>query len=203
MPPSKRGKRKRRSELKQILLLLALKMEGPVGRYRLKDVLGLPEHEGLVRMMLSELKKEGHVFVRKTGCELTEKGKEILHNLLQEHGIIKLTTVDLEPLNVGPRGAALHIKNRKAGNKSLTDVRDAAVKAGATGAIILTYKNGLLEVPRVYADLSRESSTLTGRLLRSFNLSDGDVIIVGFSDDIWRAMEGALSASTVLTADTS
>ena len=49
---SDRGKRKTRDTIKQILLLLIIQREGPIGRYRLKSLLEMPLHEGIVRHML-------------------------------------------------------------------------------------------------------------------------------------------------------
>ena len=72
----RKGKRKSRSDVKELLMLLILDREGPIGRYRLKKFLGLSKHEGLVRQMLKELKIRGYILANKSGSVLTEIGKK-------------------------------------------------------------------------------------------------------------------------------
>lgn len=199
MADSRRGRRRKRSGLKELLLLLALKMEGSIGRYRLKGVLGLSEHEGLVRLMLAELKRGGYASASRSGCELTEEGERLLRGRLASYGIVGIGDVDLEALNVGPESVALHVRDRSIEASSLILMRDAAVRAGAAGGMVIKYSEGHLEVPSVYKDLSKEDSELTEGLLKRFDLSEGDMLIIGFSDDRWRALEGALSAARVLS----
>lgn len=73
--PRRKGKLGKRSQIKELLMLLVLSWEGPIGRYRLKHVIGLSEHEGLVKQMLADLQKQGYISARKSGCTLTEKEK--------------------------------------------------------------------------------------------------------------------------------
>ncbi|MFQ6075420.1 MAG: DUF4443 domain-containing protein [Candidatus Bathyarchaeia archaeon] len=195
----RRGRRRKRSRLKELLLLLALKLEGPIGRYRLKEVLSLTEHEGLVRLMLEDLKNGGYASSSRAGSELTEDGERLLRTSLDGYGIVEIRDVDLEPLNVGPESVALHVRDRWIKVRSPISMRDAAVRAGAAGGMVIRYRSGHLEVPSVYPDLSEEHPELTKELLKLFDLSNGDTLIIGLSDDRWRALEGALSAAGVLS----
>lgn len=45
-----------KAELKLIPTFVTLKLNGPIGRYRLKEMLSLSEQEGIVRLMRSDLK---------------------------------------------------------------------------------------------------------------------------------------------------
>lgn len=195
----RRGKRKKRSELKELLLLLILKSEGPVGRYRLKDMLNLSEHEGLVRLMLADLQKNNYVSASRAGCELTSKGISLSEESLKKYNIIDVKELDLGPLKAGPESLVVHVHGVADRIESAMETRDVAVRAGASGAIILTYKNRSLGIPAAYPDLSQDYPDLTKHILRSFGLSDNDVLIVGFSEDRWRALEGALLAAVTLT----
>jgi len=197
MFPIKRGKRKKRSELKVLLMLIILKLKGSIGRYRLKEMLDLSEQEGLVRLMLIDLKREDLIKTSKTGCELTPRGEEFLGDFLKKYGIVDIKEMNLEPLKIGPETFVLQIRGYSI-PESITRLRDAAVRAGASGAVLITYEQGLLKVPTVYPSLENEHPKLAADLRETLNLSDGDVLMACFSRDKWRALEGGLSATMFL-----
>lgn len=189
MSKNKLGKRRQRSELKNLLLLATLSLQGRTGRYRLKNILNLSEREGVVRMMLNDLKCGGYIDVNKAGCELTEKGK----TLLEKYRIIAIKDVDLEVLGLRHRCLAIHIRGPV--TKKIIELRDTAVRAGADGAILICNEEGRLKIPTVYDDLDVKFPEMAGQLREAFNLSTGDILLVGFSEDRWRALEGALAAT--------
>lgn len=82
-----RGSKKKRSDVKELLMLWILKRKSPIGRYRLKYMLGLSEHEGVVRQMLEEFQKQGYVSASRSGCVLTDRGKSFLENRLRSYYI--------------------------------------------------------------------------------------------------------------------
>lgn len=197
MSPTEGRKHRKRSELKLILTLIILKLKGPIGRYRLKEMLNLSEQEGIVRFMLSDLKQEGFIKTGKIGCELTPEGEEFLESLLRKYGLVDIIEMNLESLKVGPENFILQIRGHSI-PKSIAELRDAAVRVGASGAVLITYERGVLRVPTVYPNLEDEYPKLVVDFHKALNLHDGDIILACFSEDKWRALEGGLSAATVL-----
>jgi len=189
------GRRKVRSELKELLMLLTLKLAGPVGRYRLKKMLGLSEHEGLVRLMLADLRKGGYVSSGRRGSKLTVNGEGLLEQRLKAHDIVEFKDVNMKPLKTGRFSVGVHLLGKANAIQSCMKQRDVAVRAGATGATILTLEEGLLSIPTVYRNFSSEYPNLADRIHRLFNLADGDVLIIASAEDRWRALEGALAAA--------
>ena len=193
------GKRKSRLELKELLMLLLLKLEGPVGRYRLKHMLGMTEHEGVVKLMLADLRQTGHISSNKLGSKLTIKGENLLNQRLKNYSIVTIEDVNISPLEVGLVSVGIHLKGKTDTIKSGIEQRDATVRAGATGATILTYKDGVLGIPKVYPDISSKYPNLNDQIHRLFNLVNRDVLIITSATDRWRALEGALAAAKILT----
>jgi len=170
-------------------------MEGRVGRYRLKGLLDLYEHEGLVRLMLSELAEKGYIKAEKTGCSMTPAGERYLASVLSKVGIGDIRRIDLSELQLGPACVAVQICDRQERFSDGIEQRDSAVRAGARGATVLLFKDNVFSVPRVYHNLSAEYPGLAREILDSFRLKDGDALIVGFADSTSKALEGALAAA--------
>lgn len=198
MYEAKTGKRKKRSEIKFLLLLIMIRREGPIGRYRLKEMLDLSEREGLVRLMLSDLKHEGCIRTGKSGSELTGKGEALLGDLFKKYEILNVKEMNLKALGIGPQSFVIHLHGHKI-PEPVVELRDTAVKAGASGAVLLTYEKGALTVPTVYSDLALEHPELAEKILKNFDLSEGDILVVGFSNNRWRALEGCLAVIMFLS----
>ena len=191
-PVVKHGKHKKRSESKVLLLLIMLELEGPIGRYRLKEMLDLSEQEGLVRLMLADLKRESLAKTSKAGCELTRKGKRFLKETLKKHGIVEIKEIFLELLGKGSESFTFQCRGSSM-PASITDLRDVAVRYGSSGAILILYDQGILKVPEVYTDLRDKHQGIANNICKALNLSDGDIILTTFSGNKWRALEGGLS----------
>jgi len=191
------GRARKRSKRKELLLLLSLHLAGPIGRYRLKEILGLDEHEGVVKLMLQELRRSRLVSASKQGCQLSEAGRRYLKERLREYGIRKFSWVDLGPLQKGDEAFCVQVAKCAQRVASGMEQRDIAVKGGADAALIITVKGGALTIPPDY-NLSTGSPSVAARLRKEFAPASDDVLIVGFSSDRWRAVEGALAASMSL-----
>jgi len=192
----RRGKRKKRSELKETLILLILSLKGPVGRYRLKDMLGLSEHEGVVKLMLKELKSSEFIRSGAQGATLTRKGEMLLKKRLDKLGIAVIRDLDLKDLETGPYTVVAHLPKKASLFDSVLRYRDEAIRAGALGTTIITYKEGVLSVPMVYSNLLEVFPSAAEKLLETFNLQDGDALLVVSGVDRWKAMEGALAVAS-------
>ena len=93
-------------------MLLISNREGPIGRYHLKDIMGLSEHEGLVRQMLVDLRKQGYSSTSKSGCVLTQNGKTLLMKRLKVLHIADIKPFDSPIFQAGPVSIGLHLQNR-------------------------------------------------------------------------------------------
>jgi len=181
-------------DLKTLLLLLLLRKEGMIGRYRLKEMLDMQRREGVVRRMLEDLTERRWVRPTRSGCVLTEEGEKAVGKLLRERGMVDAKQVDLRGVDIGPESALVQLRNRRITGSILT-LRDAAVKVGARGAVILTYKDGELGDPSTYRNLSTRHPEVTRILEKSLKLLEDDIVAVSFADTHPRALEGALAVA--------
>ena len=193
-----RGKTKTRNPLKETLLLLILQIEGPVGRYALKDMAGMADHEGVVRLMLTELKEDGHVTPTRQGNVLTDKGERFLARRLKDHAIIALKELRVPMLMSGPAAVGVHLRRKAETIPPLIELRDAAVRAGATGSTLLVFKDGLLTVPNVYPNLACVHAETNHHLMKTFDLSEDDLLIIISASTTWKAYEGAIATAMSL-----
>lgn len=179
-------------ELKEALLLYALRYWGPMGRGRLKEVLELPE--GIVRGLLKKAQAKGWIKAERAGCSITETGKDALDEKIRSMRITYVSRVSGECLGIGPlcygvlmKGAATRI------NKGI-EQRDAAVRVGAKGAVSLVFRGGSLIIPGVCENVGLMMPEVVGAL-SAFNIQEGDLLIIAFADNHWRAIEGAFCAA--------
>lgn len=182
-----------RLELKETLLLFALRHWGPMGRGRLEEVLGLPE--GIVRGLLRRAQMAGWVKAGRAGCSITEAGKRALDESLAKMGISSAAMVSGEGLGVGPLSYGVLVSRGAEKVRLGIEQRDAAVRAGAKGVVSLTYMDGRLGIPGVCKDMASSMPEATRVLSSAFRLKEGDLLLVAFADDLWRAIEGAFSAA--------
>lgn len=180
-------------------MLLIMNREGPIGRYHLKDLLDLSEREGVVRQMLASLQKQGHVSASRSGCTLTQKGKALLEGRLKALNIMDIKTFDFPVLRAGPISIGVHLQNRADKVGSAMEIRDIAVRAGATGATIIFFKKGKLNIPSVHPDFLSEYPNLAQKIRESFDLGENDVIVVVSAEDEWRGFEASITIADALS----
>ncbi len=196
MSKEKSGKRKQRPELKNLLLLLILNLEGEMGRYRLKNLLGLSDHEGIVKLMLNELSSEGYIEANRTGCRLTTSGEAFLQEMLRKYNITRIKNLDLNVLGLEGESFVLQINGQYP--QRLVELRDVAVRAGAGGMVLVYNEGGHLKIPAVCDNLDLERPAMSKRLRDLFDVSLSDMFMIGLAEDKWRALEGALAAAMKL-----
>ena len=180
-------------------MLLILNREGPIGRYRLKDVMGLAEHEGLVRQMLADFQKQGCVSARKSGCSLIRKGKTLLDKRFKALHIADIKPFVSPILRTEPASVGLHLQNRADKVDSAMKIRDVAVRGGAIGATVILFKEGKLSIPSVQSDFLSENLSLDEKVHESFNLKDNDVVVIVSADDEWRGFEASITIAEALS----
>lgn len=187
-----------RSLLKRLLTLYLIKTEGLIGRYSLCRMTDVPE--GIMRGLLSNLRRKNLVVASKGGSRLTGKGTRELERLFKEYSIGGIAEFDPGILRVSKEHVAIHLKSIPR-IRSILDLRDFAVRHGARGAVLVLFKEGKLSVPNVYDDLVQVSPSLAKEFFDLFKLRDSDAVIICGSEDKWRALEGGLAVAMFVRAE--
>ena len=157
------------------------------GRKAMADRIG--GGEGSMRTIIEYLREEGLVDVKQTGIKITKAGNDFVSRLP-----LQVYTLDAPDISLGEYSVAVQVKGVASKVKSGMEQRDQAIKAGADGATTVVVNGDRLTVP-VDFDLDKGRPETAWALRRLFDLSDGDVIIIGTSVSLQRAEEGAMAAA--------
>ena len=203
-PPSpatktERGKRKTRSTVKQILLLLIIQQEGPIGRYRLKTLLEMSLHEGIVRHMLEEYQAAGIITSSRQGAALTAQGHLYLHQLLRQFRIRDIQQLAIPLMSTHPTTLGIHLHDCADQIISAMEIRDIAVRGGATSATVVVFRDEVLTIPAVDPLFVTDNPVFTRQIHATFALQPNDVIILISADSHWRGLEAAIHVAESLT----
>jgi hypothetical protein len=184
-------------EQKEALLLWAIQDATCIGRYKLVSILGVSD--GVTRGFLTQLTKRGYIKAKKfVGCTLTAKGKKRLAELFAKLKVREIKDIDTGSLGLASKSVVAHIRGRARHVHSGIEQRDAAIKAGASGAITIIFHDGRFLLPPENLDLSKKNAELTRRLRQEFQPLENDTLLICSADDRWRAVEGVLSAAQTL-----
>ncbi|MEM1943601.1 MAG: DUF4443 domain-containing protein [Candidatus Caldarchaeum sp.] len=164
-----------------------------MGRKRLKELLGIGE--GSVRTMLSRLVSSGLAFSSREGLRLTEKGMELYSYLSRT--VSELKRVVFEMPWTAKHNFGVVVRGMAGKVSTGVDERDEAVRNGASAAMVLTYTESGLEMPRV-SNLSIERPEFAGKIISLFHPSVNDVVIIAGADDEVKSRYAALAAAVKL-----
>ncbi len=176
--------------------LLAIGDEGPIGRIELSRELGLGE--GAIRTILKHLTHARIIVTARGGCGLTKRGVSLYNSL--RFKLSKPFLVDAKQLALDKVSAAVLIRGAGHLVKRGIEQRDAAIRAGATGACTLVSRRGELVMPMVENEewhLDPEDP-LVRELKKSMSPNDGDVLTVVSAQDRGLAEYGAMAAALTL-----
>jgi len=169
---------------------------GPIGRIELSRKLGLGE--GAARTIIKHLTAQNIVDPAKDGCVLTQRGKQLYKSLRSK--LSEVRSVDAGQLALDKASAGVMVRNSAALVRRGIEQRDAAIRAGATGACTLVYRKGKLTMPMG----DREEWTLETKdglsyeLLRCFEPRDEDVITIVSAPNESLAEHCAIAAALTL-----
>ncbi|MCX6695807.1 MAG: DUF4443 domain-containing protein [Candidatus Altiarchaeota archaeon] len=167
--------------------------DGPVGRKKLVKLLGLGE--GSVRTIIKKLSQDGLLESRMQGHSLSRKGVRKLESMAKEFTRpIAFSSMDISEKQqsmVVVRNAADFVKSPG------LDERDIAVRAGASGSVILVFDGGSVKFPS--DDFSADKFVDLTAKLDSMKLKDGDVVVISFADSQNSAEDGALAVALELS----
>jgi predicted transcriptional regulator len=170
--------------------------KGPIGRIELSRTLGLGE--GAIRTIIKHLSSSGIVEPAKEGCLLTQRGVVLYRSLRSK--LSETHPVDARQLALDRASAAVLIKNSSAAVKRGIEQRDAAIRAGATGACTLVYRDEKFVMPMG----ERENWTLAGKdplfvdLEKLFAPRSGDVITIVSAPNMGLAEHSAVACALTL-----
>ncbi|MCS7097926.1 MAG: hypothetical protein NZ922_02980 [Candidatus Methanomethyliaceae archaeon] len=177
-----------------IKTLLLLENES-MGRQTLSRYLNLGE--GSVRTIIKRLSEKGLIFVDPVGgCSLTELGHDLVKKIREV--IISEREINLKDFEIKSQAWAIHIRPMFNMTINITKLRDIAVKNGADGMLIFSFRDSKISLPLVYEDISRDFPEVRDLLIKSFELRDGDLIFVGFAENRKLAELSTLAAAISL-----
>jgi hypothetical protein len=164
-----------------------------VGRNRLSERLGLGE--GTIRTLIDRLLNARLIEISRSGCELTRNGQSILNELNARFGA--RSKVPQSSATVGTRNFGILVKGAANRVKDGIEQRDAAVRAGAGGAVTFVVKHGDLVMPPGEPAVRGQESA-TDRIQEMFQPEENDVIVIAGADNDRAAEEGARAAAWTL-----
>jgi len=168
------------------LLRTLLKLhETTLGRKNLVKYLGIGE--GSVRTIIKKLSSAGLIDSSKTGHMLTHEGEKYVDNIMSR--ISAPAHVELGDFLPGDT-CAVKVTGIGLDRGDWVDLRDIALKNGADGAVILV-NDGKLRFPS--KDMDIDDYPLVRKALSDMEGPDKGAIVIGFSANLAKAEDGALS----------
>jgi len=167
--------------------LMVLSDQKRKGRKHIAEAVGIGE--GSMRTIIEYLRDLDMIDIRQTGVKITRHGNAFLSDLP-----IKTANIGHGSIAVGQECVAVQMSNN--GNKIKLGVeqRDSAIMAGAEGATTLVVRDGRLIVPPDYI-IDEHDPGLASKLRETFNVREGDAIIIGTASTVAKAEDGALAAA--------
>jgi len=167
--------------------LMVLSDQKRKGRKQIADAVGIGE--GSMRTIIEYLRGLDMIDIHQTGVKITRHGNDFLTNLP-----IKMANIGQGSIALGQECVAVQMSNNGDKIKMGVEQRDSAIMAGAEGATTLVVKNGKLTVPPDYV-IEEHDPKLSVLLRGTFNVREGDAIIIGTASSVGKAEDGALAAA--------
>jgi hypothetical protein len=181
----------------ELFVLWLLTTEREIGRYRLARMLGVSQ--GIVRGMLADMKRDGLIVVRhRAGTRASPKGLRELVALMKRHHLRLVKRSDQGLLGLGSRSVLFHAAGRSRQLGQGVEQRDAAIKAGATGAVTFLFDGTTLKFPGVAESLSKRNPAAFEQLRSQLKMEKGDVVLIAFAGTWWDAARGGFAAVRTL-----
>ncbi|MBR2254839.1 MAG: DUF2111 domain-containing protein [Candidatus Methanomethylophilaceae archaeon] len=160
----------------------------PIGRKKLSSLINVGE--GSTRTILMMLQEQGYITIGKSGIILTSKGQD-----LKKEAHMDMAHIESSGLTIGEYDCAVRVPKMARMVKIGCEERDAAIRAGATGATTLVYAGGKLSFPGSDFPVDQE----VDRKIRStFTLKNDDVVIIGTGPTELSAEIGAVIAGLTI-----
>lgn len=165
-----------------------------IGRARLSREISLGE--GATRTLINRLTGGGLIVSTRRGIELTRSGLLILGEL--QRSFPRAAIVPKSSITVGRHNFGILIRNGGHKVSSGIEQRDAAVRAGAVGAVTLLFRGGRLYVPPVREFARKGWEEIAQGIMDIFHPKDFDAIVICGAESARKAEEGARAAAWAL-----
>jgi hypothetical protein len=149
-----------------------------------------------VRTIISRLKNCGLIETSRKGCNLTSKGRTVWNKF--ETLFPRRAELGKTELTNAKHNYAFLVKNSGNKVKSGIEQRDAAVVAGATGAVIIVSKKGHLTIESVSNRLEKQFPAAADQIQKTFCPEDNDVVVLVEAALPLKAKQGVFAASWTL-----
>ncbi len=178
--------------------ILVIGHEGPIGRIELSRRLGIGE--GAIRTIIKHLIQANMIAIEKDGCVLKKHGTPLYNSLRSK--VSEVHVIDARQLALDKVSAAVSIKGAGRLVRRGIEQRDAAIKAGATGACTLVLQGREFLMPMGGSEDWRISNddSLFQNLKNSLSPKTGDVVVISSAPDKVLAEQGAMAAALTLVA---
>jgi ribosomal protein S25 len=178
------------TEVHIVKALETISVERAVGRIKLSKTLELGE--GATRTLVKHLRNEGIVEISRSGIVLSEFGRKLLSVLRSKIG--GEMEVPKSSLTVGSFNVAVLVRDEADAVMYGLEQRDAAIKAGGSGATTLVFSHNRLAMPGIGEDVFQNIELIHDMLISELKPKENDVIIIGSADDRLTAEFGAKAA---------
>ncbi len=181
--------------------LIMIGRQQPLGRYEMCQNMSIGE--GSVRTLLKRLTEAGLITAEgRQGQRLTKKGKDLFDSLLRDIPIGLF--LDLGDLTVYKYDYANLVRDRARKVMDGVRQRDEAIIQGGrdrAGATTLVMRDGMLVMPPDDFNILLSNEQETVLIMESLRPVDGDVVVIGSSDDANLAREVSMAAVMTLFED--
>ncbi len=165
-----------RAEVYQTLLILA--REGPLGRLKIAEKIGLGEAS--IKTMLRRLRELGLVDIDPiAGAYLTSKGEETVKKMSEK--LEPPVTINLCETAKWPNSKIIVLRNAASLLEKLNvlEIRDEIIRRGAHAALIIVVEDDVAKL----AGVEEYTSDEINRIAKTVNASDKDLILVAWSPE--------------------
>jgi len=153
------------------------KLESRKGRGRLSSELGIGEWS--TRSILKFLKKEGAVDATPMGYKLTKKGFGLLKEL--RRCAVDMSVFPPTPLTLDKKSVGILLRGKKP--VRLLDVRDEAVRIGASGITLLSFKKGRFRFVDSGDEVQSGYHHALAEICSRFKFQEGDMLLLCFGNE--------------------
>jgi hypothetical protein len=154
--------------------------------------------EGAVRTIIKHLIGLDFVDPAKNGCVLTQSGMSLYKSLRSK--LSEVQPVNARQLALDKESAVILVKGSGRIVRRGVEQRDAAIRAGGTGACTLVYRNGKLVMPTGESEewTAASHDLLFEDLLRMFAPKDDDVMVIVSAPSVGLAEHCAIAVGLTL-----
>ncbi len=163
---------------------------GPIGRKGLASRLELGE--GSSRGLISHLEEHGFIQRKEDGLKLANRGSRYLNDIGFQASIIEVFGLTVDEYDF-----AIRLSQIASSVKDGIMERDEAIKAGSSGATTILFVNDGLELPDHF-NIDDQMPQVANKIRETFDLKDGDIVIIGTGNSEAKAEDGAFAAASGL-----